>query len=454
VLARGLIVAAGIASISALVLAGWLWTTVEAIAPRTQLEDILALIGSHPGQSLVARKTAAGERINVLLLGYGGPGQRGPYLTDSITVLSIDPEGRQAVVISLPRDLWVQVPALAPDQSVWARLNAAYAMGADRTDFPAVRDRWKGPTGGGDLAAATVEQVTGLSIDYWISVDFGAFRGVVDALGGIIVNAPSPLDDPCFPAHFPAGSQWLNGQRALIYARSRMTTSDFDRSRRQRLILMAIDQRLRSENLLPRLLPLIGALRGNLLTNLRPVELRDLAHVVAGLNQADIRQVTIDDTNFLVQHPVGGGNILLTPRDPTYISLRKYLAEALPARAVVEAHVPILVEDGSASYLLPEPATPAQVVAELLRDIGLNATALPGASPEGIAQTEIRSGTASRDTPTREWLRGYLGGRSIPATGSSSGITVVLGSDFTSSAFPPPAPWPTPLPGRAPLCGA
>lgn len=453
-LARGLTVMAALALLAVLVLAGWLWTTVQVIAPRTQLEDVLALSGHDPGQSLVARQTTAGERINVLLLGYGGPGKRGPYLTDSIMVLSIDPEGRQAVVISLPRDLWVQVPALAPDQSVWARLNAAYAMGADRTDFPAVRDSWNGPTGGGDLAVATVEQVTGLSIDYWISVDFRAFRDVVDALGGIVIDAPSPLDDPCFPAHFPAGWQWLNGERALIYARSRMTTSDFDRSRRQRLILMAIDQRLRSENVIPRLLPLIGALRGNVLTNLRPVELRDLAHLVASLNHGDIRQVTIDDTNFLVQHPVGGGNILLTPRDPTYVSLQRYLAEALPARAVVEAHVPILVEDGSASYALPEPATPAQVVAELLRDIGLNATALPGASPEGIAQTEIRSGTDSRDIPTREWLRGYLGGSSILARGSSSGITVVLGSDFTSSAFPPPARWPTPPPSPAPLCGA
>lgn len=454
VLARGLMLAAGIACLSAFVLAGWAWTTVVAIAPLTQPADVIAMIGGHPDQSLVARKTAAGERINVLLLGYGGPGQRGPYLTDSITVLSIDPKGRQAVVISLPRDLWVQIPALASGQSLSARLNAAYAIGADRTDFPAVRDRWKGPTGGGDLAAATVEQVTGLSIDYWISVDFRAFQAVVDALGGIVINAPSALDDPCFPAHFPAGPQWLDGQRALIYARSRMTTSDFDRSRRQRLILMAIEQRLRSENLLPRLLPLIGALQGNLLTNLRPVELGDLAHLVAGLNQADIRQVAIDDSNFLVEHQVGDGNILLTPRDPTYTSLRNYLANALPPRAVVEAGVPILVEDGSASSAMPEPVTPAQVVTQLMRNIGLNATAVPVASPESIAQTEIRSGTDSRDGATREWLSGYLGGRSILTAGSSSGITVVLGSDFTSRAFPPSAPWPAPSSGPAPLCGA
>lgn len=447
-------VAAGTASLLAFVFAGWLWTTVEGVAPRTQPEDVLALVGRDPEQSLVARRTAAGKRINVLLLGYGGPGQEGPYLTDSITVLSIDPGGRQAVVISLPRDLWVQVPALAPDQSVWARLSAAYAMGADRADFPAVRDRWKSPTGGGDLAAATVEQVTGLSIDYWVSADFSAFRGVIDALGGITVDAPSALDDPCFPAHFPAGQQWLDGQRALIYARSRMTTSDFDRSRRQRLILMAIDQRLRSENLLPRLLPLMSAVRGNLLTNLRPADLRDLTHVAASMNQADIRQITIDDTNFLVQHPLGDGNIILAPRDPTYTSLQRYLAAALPTRAVVQAHVPILVEDGSASYELPGSATPAHVVAQLLRSIGLDAAALPGGLPVGIAQTEIRIGTDSRDTLTGEWLRGYLGGRDIPATSSPSGITVVLGSDFTSRAFPPQAPWPAPTSGRAPLCGA
>ena len=446
--------AAGIACLAAVVLAGWAWTTLKAIAPLTQPTDVVAMIGGRPDQSLLARKTAAGERINVLLLGYGGPGQRGPYLTDSITVLSIDPKGRQAVVISLPRDLWVQIPALAAGQSVSARLNSAYAIGADRTDFPAVRDRWKGPTGGGELAAATVEQVTGLSIDYWISVDFRAFQTVVDALGGIVIDAPSALDDPCFPAHFPAGPQRLDGQRALIYARSRMTTSDFDRSRRQRLILLAIEQRLRSQNLLPRLLPLIGALQGNVLTDLRPAELRDLAHLVAGIDQADIRQIAVDDSNFLVEHPVGDGNILLTPRDPTYTSLRNYLANALPARAVVEARVPVLVEDGSASSSLPGTVTPAQVVAQLMRNIGINATAAPVTSPEVIAVTEIHSATDSRDAPTSEWLHAYLGGRSIEAAGSDHGITVVLGSDFTSSAFPPPVPWPTASSGPAPPCGA
>lgn len=452
-LARGLIVAIGTFVVSSVLLAGWVWTAVEAISPLTQPEDILALMRPE-GQSLLASKAAAGQRINVLLLGYGGPGQEGPYLTDSITVFSIDPSSREAVIISLPRDLWVQVPALAPDQSVWARLNSAYAMGADRADFPAVRDRWKVATGGGDLAAATIEQITGLSIDYWISADFRAFRGAIDAIGGITVNAPTALDDPCFPAHFPSGSQWLNGQRALVYARSRMTTSDFDRSRRQRLIMMAIDQRLRSENLLPEMLPLVAALRGNMLTNLRPAELRDLIHLVAGIKQTDVRQVTIDDTNFLVEHPLGGGNILLTPRDPTYESLHRYLAEALPPREVLEAHVPIGVVDGSASYVLPEPATPAEVVAGLLRNVGLDANALPVQPQQDIAQTEVRGGADIKSVPTRTWLLASLGGRSVPAPSATSGITIVLGSDFTSRAFPPQAAWPAPTPGPNPPCGA
>src|SRR6202022_3604491 len=103
----------------------------------------------------------------------------------------------------------------------------------------------------------TISQLTNQHIDYWVGVDFKAFRDVVNALGGVQLNVPTPLDDPYFPAgettgymhiHFNAGPQQLNGERALEYARSRETTTDFDRSRRQQAIMLAVRQKAVSVN--------------------------------------------------------------------------------------------------------------------------------------------------------------------------------------------------------------
>src|SRR5205814_3575079 len=156
--------------------------------------------------------------------------------------------------------------------------------------------------------AATVSQVIGQPVDYWVGVDFKAFREVVDALGGVRVEVPVALDDPYFPAgesngmmhiHINAGQQQFDGERALEYARSRETTSDFDRSRRQQLVMLAVRQRVFSLNAIPRLLSLLGALQDNVRTNLRPAQMRQLADLAGQFKDEDIRRIAIDTSNLL-----------------------------------------------------------------------------------------------------------------------------------------------------------
>src|SRR5437763_4410725 len=182
----------------------------------------------------------------------------------------VHPRTHEATIVSLPRDLCLQRPALPNNRYMMGKLNSAYAIGTDRRNYPNVRSDWKTATGGGDLAAATVSQVIGQPVDYWVGVDFKAFRDVVDALGGVQINVPTALDDRRYPRgetagmmhiHFNPGLQQFDGERALEYARSRESTSDFDRSRRQELIMLAVRQRVFSLNAIPRLLSLLGALR-------------------------------------------------------------------------------------------------------------------------------------------------------------------------------------------------
>src|SRR2546423_9464239 len=115
-------------------------------------------------------------------------------------VLSIRAATREAMMISLPRDLWVKIPALPRNGFMTGKLNSAYAIGTDHKNYPNVRSEWKTDTGGGDPAAAPGSPVVGRPGDYRIGGDFNAFRDVVYAPGGVRADVPLPLDEPHYPA--------------------------------------------------------------------------------------------------------------------------------------------------------------------------------------------------------------------------------------------------------------
>jgi LCP family protein required for cell wall assembly len=439
----------------ALLVAGFavfrVWSAIHTISPRAQPQDLITLVhaqSDEPGS--LGWKIKHDQRINVLLLGYGGPGHDGPYLTDSIMLLSIQPAMHEAIMISLPRDLWVRIPALPRNGYMTGKLNSAFAIGTDHRNYPNVRSDWKTDTGGGDLAAATVSQVTGQPIDYWVGVDFKAFRDVVNALGGVRVDVPTTLDDPYFPAgestgmmhvHIDAGWQQFDGERALEYARSRDTTSDFDRSRRQQLLILAVRQRVFSLNMIPRLLSLLGALQDNVRTNLRPAEMQQLADLAGRTKDQDIRRVAIDTSNLLRSGYSSNGQYILQPLDPTYGALHHFVAMALPDRLALTARVAIQLQDGSRRYWLPYGVgTPASIMTVLLQSEGWNASLGP-ATPQRVGQTQILDGSGGRAATAVAWLQAYFGGVVTTVTAPTSGpsVTVILGSDFTLKTFPAPS---------------
>jgi len=427
-----------------------IWSALHAISPRAQPQDLIALVqakSDEPGS--VGWKIKHDERINILFLGYGGPGHDGPYLTDSIMLLSIRPGTREAIMISVPRDLWVKIPALPRNGFMMGKLNSAYAIGTDRNNYPNVRSDWKTSTGGGDLAAATVSQLTGLPVDYWVGVDFKAFRDVVNALGGVRIDVPTALDDPYFPAgestgmtrvHFDAGWQSFDGERALEYARSRETTSDFDRSRRQQLVMLAVRERVFSVNAIPRMLSLLGALQDNVRTNLRPGDMQQLADLAGKIKDQDIRRVAIDTSNLLRSGTSSNGQYILEPLDPTYGALHRYLAMALPDRSTLAKQVPFQVQDGSRRYWLPYGiGTPASIMTSLLQAQGWEASVAPPTT-QRLTQTQILDGSGGRAAAMVAWLQDYFGAvvTTVEAPASGPSVTVVLGSDFTLKTFPAP----------------
>ena len=113
------------------------------------------------------------DRVNVLMVGYGGPGHDGAYLADSIQILSIDPKTNTTVTIPIPRDLWIEGIAALPQNG---KVNEVFAQGYINGD--------ESLDTAGALMADVLSTVTGLEIHHWLSIDFTGFRDMVDAVGG------------------------------------------------------------------------------------------------------------------------------------------------------------------------------------------------------------------------------------------------------------------------------
>lgn len=204
-------------------------------------------------------------RINVLILGMrGADDPQGGLLSDAILLLSLHEKLGRLALISIPRDLYVPIPG----SGRYHKINAAHAIG----------ERQSGR--GLELALKTVEQVVGTPIHHAVSVDFRAFTEAIDILGGIEVEVGRDFAGTRREGlELTAGRTFMDGETALVYATSRQTTNDFDRSRRQREIVQATLQRARQLALYRdplKLLSLLDTLGKHVRTTMTPYELREM----------------------------------------------------------------------------------------------------------------------------------------------------------------------------------
>lgn len=189
---------------------------------------------------------SSNNRTNILILGIGGGNHEGFDLTDTMMVLSLNNKNKSVALISVPRDIW--------SDTLKDKVNTAYHYGEEKKKGSGLL-----------LSKVIVEDVLGIPIHYAVVIDFSGFENVIDEVGGIDVNVPTAFTDTQYPkpgmehetcpgdptnacvyetVHFDAGLQHMDGARALIYARSRHAEgdegSDFARSRRQQLIMVAL----------------------------------------------------------------------------------------------------------------------------------------------------------------------------------------------------------------------
>ena len=234
------------------------------------------------------------ERLDVLILGIRG--ENDPYggqLTDTIILASINTKSHKTALISIPRDTYIKLPIV----NTSAKLNEAYEVGEH-----------KQPNGGGiALAKLAVEKIAGVNIDYAIVIDFLAFKETVDLLGGIDVNAAKPLHENLqwggkeFVVEH--GINHMDGDTALFYVRSRFTTSDFDRARRQQEVILAIKQKATSLGFISspqKLFGVLDILGRHVKTDLTASEISKLYSIGQKIDSFNVRLKIIDTSEDLL----------------------------------------------------------------------------------------------------------------------------------------------------------
>ncbi len=323
-----------------------IWGTIKLVF-------LLAIVGIVAGALLLGMRAAAfngtvstagfpssallgplngSERVNVLMVGYGGGDHDGAYLADSIQVLSIDPSTDTTTSIPIPRDLWIEgVDTFSQN----GKVNEVFADG----------ELAGGIDEAGALLARVLTDVTGLRIDHWLSIDFQGFRDMVDAVGGVTVSNPVAFAYTTNEAQHQAGN-WttgsfaegelhLDGTQALAYTRARYTSvvaesTDFARSVRQARVLGGLRAQV-GEGGIGSILPgmrLMDAMEGRVRTDLSAIDLFLLSSHLASDRRIELEEgpVLTATTNTIGQYilvPIGW----VGPGD--YGRLQAFLADRL-----------------------------------------------------------------------------------------------------------------------------
>ncbi|MDD5307559.1 MAG: LCP family protein [Deltaproteobacteria bacterium] len=255
-----------------------------------------------------AASVNSGEEEVFLLLGFDN--NKGVWgRSDALMIVVARYGARELGAISIPRDLWVDVPGAAP-----SRINVVYRAGALNG----------GPDAGRDLIKGVIRDQLGVSADHVVAVDFGGFVRIVDQLGGIPVDVPCAIEDRFLdptaeggrvPLSLPAGRSVLDGRTALLYSRSRHGRSDWDRASRQQALLMGLRERAMSFGVVPRIPALWEEIRKDLKTDIDARSAFRLARLALTLRRDKLHGIVLREPEVAEWRTPDGKQVLVADKD-------------------------------------------------------------------------------------------------------------------------------------------
>lgn len=328
-------------------------TLSRAITKLPVVSQIRSLLGAENGLTVEDE-----DRINFLLMGIGGTGHEGALLTDTMMMASVQLSTNQATLISIPRDLLVKIP-----DNGYQRINHASAYG-DINNYEG---------GGSALAAKTVEGTFGLPIDYWLRIDFSGFKTVIDEVGGIDVYVERGFTDNQYPTEdfevqsvsFEQGVEHMDGERALIFARSRHGDngegSDFARNKRQQKIIFAVKDKLLSWKTLAnpnRVYRVYESVTSHLQTNIGAGQIPEFMSLLKDIDFENIEHYIIDDSPGGLLKPIitEDGAQVLVPKSGDLDELRDFARNVFVIKEIMDEEVKVIIangttEEGLATYI-------------------------------------------------------------------------------------------------------
>lgn len=267
------------------------------------------------------------DRWDILVLGIRGKEdenaeEAGALLTDTIMVLSYNKTTKKTSLISIPRDLYVRIYDDKRD-----KINSIYEIGILRKN-------------GLNFTKKLFSRITGIYIDNVVVLDFSSFKQIIDDLGGIDVELDKPFTEKQqwgYEFNLPAGKNHLDGQTALYFARSRFSTSDFDRAQRQQKIILAIKEKIFELNLLAdpiKTLGILNSIRSNIETDLKIWDAGSLINLAGKFNGAEdkIKRYVTTTENLVYETHIqtDAGNLyVLLPKGDNLQGIKQLFQEAL-----------------------------------------------------------------------------------------------------------------------------
>jgi polyisoprenyl-teichoic acid--peptidoglycan teichoic acid transferase len=386
-------------------------------------------------------------RINILLIGKGGPGHEGPDLTDTILIASIDPVQKQAALLSIPRDFYVK------SDYGWTKINAVYANAkyavTDRAAKQTDAIKQQGEDAGFAQIEKVVTQTMGIPIHYHVMVDFEAFRKAIDTVGGVTVDVKQQLYDPTVawennnnPLIAGVGLQNFNGKKALLYVRSRHGSArgDFDRAERQREVILALKSKVLSAGTLSnptKLYGLISAFGDHVETNFNQAEAVRLYEIGKGIDASKVVSLGLADppNDYVTTGASPDGQSIVMPKAGlgNYTAIQSYIRNTLKDSFLAKENATIAIFNGT--------QTPGLATAKStdLKSYGYNILKTDNAPTRDYQKTVLVDLTKGTKKYTKHYLEQRLGVTAVTTVPDATIVTtgadfvIILGTDANSN---------------------
>jgi LCP family protein required for cell wall assembly len=381
------------------------------------------------------------ERLNVLLIGVDQRQGETSFNTDTLIVASVDPVKGSVSMFSIPRDT-VDVPVPASAQALYGatynnKINSYYSSAKANSDtFP------NGP------AAALREllsELYGIRIDYSVMVNFSGFKQIVDTLGGIRITTKNPIVDETYPAgvghlrriRMPVGVRTMDGQEALIFARSRYGSSDFGRAERQQQVIAAVRAQTDVEAIAANLPALASTLQDAIKSDFPQGDLPRLLELLGRVDASNLKSIVFAPPVYQTVGADERGYIIV----PDVEKIRRAILAAFAAEPTPdEVEEQSIEREAARIWVLNGTGRPGEAGAFAARLIqaGLEATAPSGITPPeiGLLQTRLTvyNGAALRVPVTLALIERLMGIRAVEIDDPSVtvDIQIITGADLST----------------------